>query len=219
MTAAEAATDSSAETRAAKDPGLRDTLRSLATSRFDRSIEAPQLFFDTNADAIARATLAMARRFRAGGRLLVFGDGANATDAQHVSVEFVHPVIVGKRALPAIALVNDIATVRTGPHSLVQMLATLGRQDDIALGIHGNCESQSITQTLARARSMGMLTVAIASDSVPSAATDGCDHVFLIQDEDPLVVQEVAETTYHILWELVHVFLDHLPDESSGRSN
>ena len=53
----------------------------------------------------------MARRFSQGGRLLAFGNGAQATDAQHVSVEFVHPVIVGKRALPALALTNDSATM------------------------------------------------------------------------------------------------------------
>ena len=53
----------------------------------------------------------MARRFHQGGRLLAFGNGAWATEAQHVSVEFVHPVIVGTRALPALALTNDSATL------------------------------------------------------------------------------------------------------------
>ena len=51
----------------------------------------------------------MAQRFHQGGRLLAFGNGGSATDAQHVAVEFVHPVIVGKRALPSIALTNDTA--------------------------------------------------------------------------------------------------------------
>ena len=46
----------------------------------------------------------MSDRFLAGGRLLAFGRGPYATDAQHVSVEFVHPIIVGKRALPALDL-------------------------------------------------------------------------------------------------------------------
>ena len=53
----------------------------------------------------------MALRFHRGGKLVVFGTGAASTDAQHVAVEFVHPVIVGKRALPAISLTSDAATV------------------------------------------------------------------------------------------------------------
>src|SRR5579872_1548396 len=63
------------------------------------------------ADAVAAACHAMAVRFHSGGKLVVFGTGAASTDAQHVAVEFVHPVIVGKRALPAISLTTDVATV------------------------------------------------------------------------------------------------------------
>src|SRR5579864_3877038 len=83
----------------------------LVTARFEQSMTIPQAFFATESERIAEACWAMARRFHQGGRLLAFGNGAWATDAQHVSVEFVHPVIVGKRALPALALTNDSATL------------------------------------------------------------------------------------------------------------
>jgi hypothetical protein len=63
------------------------------------------------ADAVSEAAFAMAQRFRAGGKLLAFGNGNAGTDAAHLAVEFMHPVIVGKPAIPAIALTNDIATV------------------------------------------------------------------------------------------------------------
>lgn len=202
---------------------LREKLRSLATRRFDRSIAAPKAFFDANADAIARATLEMARRFRSGGRLLVFGEGANATDAQHVSVEFVHPVIVGKRALPAIALTNDVATVTsvTSPESssFAEMLSILGRSGDIALGLHGDGESDNVARALSRARSIGMLTIEAGAGQASGSAGAGSDHEFRIDDADPLVAQEVSETLYHVLWELVHVFLDHMPDELPAREN
>ena len=62
------------------------------------------------ADAISSAGAAMAARFSEGGKLIAFGNGAGSTDAQHVAVKFVHPVIVGKRALPALALIGDVAT-------------------------------------------------------------------------------------------------------------
>src|ERR671936_2974635 len=89
----------------------RARLRELAVRRFEQSTDVPTRFFDEYADVIPRACLEMARRFQRGGRLLVFGEGAQATDAQHGSVEFVHPVIVGKRALPAVALTSDVATL------------------------------------------------------------------------------------------------------------
>ena len=53
----------------------------------------------------------MAVRFHRGGKLVCFGSGGPSTDAQHIAVEFVHPVIVGKRALPAISLTGDVATL------------------------------------------------------------------------------------------------------------
>src|SRR5215475_7468664 len=75
----------------------------VAGSLVDRNA-ASRALFAREADHLAAACDEMARRFLAGGRLIAFGRGASATDAQHVSVEFVHPVIVGKRALPALDL-------------------------------------------------------------------------------------------------------------------
>jgi D-sedoheptulose 7-phosphate isomerase len=66
-----------------------------------------EAFFEAEAPRLAEACHEMSRRFLAGGRLLAFGNGSAATDAEHVSVEFVHPVIVGKRALPALDLGPD----------------------------------------------------------------------------------------------------------------
>ena len=67
--------------------------------------EAARRFFDAEAERIARLCHAMAERFAAGGRLIAAGETPSArSDARHVAVEFVHPVIVGKRALPALPL-------------------------------------------------------------------------------------------------------------------
>lgn len=63
---------------------------------------------------------------------------------------------------------------------------------------------------------MGMLTIAVGAHHVRGLASARCDHEFGIHDDDPFVVQEVSETLYHVLWELVHVFLDHMPDEPPG---
>src|SRR5919205_2097113 len=77
-------------------------LRVFVADRLRARNPVSHRFFERESDRLARACAEMAARFLRGGRLLAFGRGAAATDAQHVAVEFVHPVIVGKRALPAL---------------------------------------------------------------------------------------------------------------------
>ena len=157
---------------------------------------APGLALADSADAVARACHAMAARFHRGGTLFAFGSGAAATDAQHVAVEFVHPVVVGKRALPALSLATDVAF----DHQLRQ----LAGPDDIALGLVADGANPSVVQGLEEAAELGLLSVALTGAS-PVVA----DHCISVPSDDPLVVKEVHVTTYHVLWELVHVFFDH----------
>jgi D-sedoheptulose 7-phosphate isomerase len=146
----------------------------------------------------------MARAFSHGGTLIAFGTGAAATDAAHVAVEFMHPVIVGKRALPALAPPSD-PTGATG-------LAQIARADDIALGIVHGARDPAVEAFLGEARRRGLLTIALAGAlAEPARATlsAAVDHALVVPSADPFVVQEVHETTYHVLWELVHVFFEH----------
>jgi D-sedoheptulose 7-phosphate isomerase len=169
-----------------------------------------------HADAVAAACFAVADRFARGGTLLAFGVGASATDAQHVAVEFVHPVIVGKRALPALSLATDVATV-TGVAAtagidevFAHQLAQLGGPVDIALGITASGDDRPVQRGLEAAHARGMLTVALTGgEGVGTlSAHPAVDHCIHVPSGDPLVVKEVHVTTYHVLWELVHVFFE-----------
>jgi D-sedoheptulose 7-phosphate isomerase len=161
------------------------------------------------AGAVADACHAMAMRFHQGGKLIVFGAGGASTDAQHVAVEFVHPVIVGKRALPAISLTTDVATVtgiaeHEGAAAMfAHQIRYLARPGDIAMGISAG-DSPSVRGGLAAARELGLLTIALTAGAAPVAA----DHVLRAASSDPRVVKEMHVTMYHVLWELVHVFFD-----------
>ena len=152
----------------------------------------------------------MAVRFHQGGKLVVFGTGGASTDAQHVAVEFVHPVIVGKRALPAISLTTDVATVtgiaeREGMDAIFShQLRYLAGPPDIALGICASGLCGSVLAGLATARELGLLTIALTGRAGQAAA----DHVLVAGSDDPRVVKEMHVTMYHLLWELVHVFLE-----------
>lgn len=150
-----------------------------------------EAFFEAESGRLADACHEMSRRFLAGGRLLAFGRGAAATDAQHVSVEFVHPVIVGKRALPALDL---------GPN-FASCLPLLAHADDIVIGFAFDGPDAAVTDALQAARAQGALTFGLASD--------GAEHSFRLPDDDPFVCQEVFEILYHVLWETVHVFFEH----------
>jgi D-sedoheptulose 7-phosphate isomerase len=167
------------------------------------------------ADAVAAACHAMAVRFHRGGKLVVFGVGGSSTDAQHVAVEFVHPVIVGKRALPAISLTTDVATV-TGIAEQAGVAAIFAHQirflagpADIALGISADGNSASVLAGLEAAAALGLLTIAlVGGDGGRIAASAVVDHLLLAPSADPRVVKEMHVTIYHVLWELVHVFFE-----------
>ena len=162
-------------------------------------------FFDAERGALARACLAMARAFARGGTLIPFGTGAAATDAAHAAVEFMHPVIVGKRALPALAPSNDPTAAST--------LSRLARPDDIALALSHGGRDPSLARFVEAARAKGLLTIEMTG--APREPTEKifeppppADHIFAIPSDDPAIVQEVQETAYHVLWELVHVFFE-----------
>ncbi len=137
----------------------------------------------------------MAERFARGGRLLAFGALARGrSDARHVAVEFVHPVIVGKRALPAIGLAGEGGRLR-------EQVALVAEPDDIVIGFEAGEDGGESAAALALARERGCLTIAFA----PA----GAEWEFAPPSERPVVAQELAETLYHVLWELVHVFFEH----------
>ena len=190
-------------------------LLALITARFEQSMSTPEVFFTAESEKIAEACWVMARHFHQGGRLLAFGNGAWATDAQHVSVEFVHPVIVGKRALPALALTNDSATLSStiaegkNEMTFARQLKILARPQDIAMGFcpYGNCTN--VVTTLELARSLGLLTLGLAGGDGGLLKYARLDYCFVVQSHDLLAIQETHETLYHILWELVHVFFEH----------
>src|SRR5215212_8950178 len=150
-----------------------------------------ETFFEAEATRLAEACNEMSRRFLAGGRLLAFGSGSAATDAQHVSVEFVHPVIVGKRALPALDLGQAFETY----------LPVVLRPEDMVMGFAFPNRDETVARALRLARERGALTFALSGETG--------DYTFDPPDEDPFVCQEIFEVLYHMLWETVHVYFEH----------
>jgi D-sedoheptulose 7-phosphate isomerase len=166
-------------------------LRGFVAERLAARNPISRALFDREADRLARACEEMASRFLRGGRLLAFGRGASATDAQHVSVEFVHPVIVGKRALPAL----DISA------AFHHWLPAIARDVDIAMGFCGPEGDAAVDAALAKAASVGAQTFALPGPHGDFAIEPPSANAF--------VSQEIVEILYHTLWETVHVFFEH----------
>ena len=172
---------------------LRSAPDQLLEDLLERRTTANARFFEAEAERIAQLCHRMAERFARGGRLVALGHSPAArSDARHVAVEFVHPVIVGKRALPAIALTPDGG-------SLVDQVTLLAAPDDIVIGFEA--DDGATAEALAYATVRGCLTIAF----VPA----GAEWELEPASSDPFVGQELVETLYHLLWELVHVFFEH----------
>src|SRR3984957_8215681 len=188
--------------------------RAFLEERIAASNRAGDDYFRRHAHAIADCAAVMADRFFAGGTLLVFGSGPHATDAQHNSVEFVHPVLPGCRALPALSLTNDMATVtgilqgEAAEDVYAHQLRVIGRPGDIALGFAHAPQHPSIVRGLEAGAAGGMLTVALTSgDPGPAAAVAAFP--LHVPSGDRGIAHEVHLATYHMLWELVHIVLNH----------
>jgi D-sedoheptulose 7-phosphate isomerase len=161
----------------------------------ERRTKAGAQFFAEHAQALAAVCHRMAERFARGGRLVAVGRSPAArSDARHVAVEFVHPVIVGKRALPAIGLAGEGG-------ELAAQLDLLARHNDIAIAFGSDEDAGEAARALAIARERGCLTIAFS----PA----GAEWEFCPPSDDRYVRQELIETLYHVLWELVHVFFEH----------
>jgi len=172
-----------------------EAVRELLDERLTQRRIAGSDFFDAESERIARLCHRMAERFARGGRLIAIGiSPAARSDVRHVAVEFVHPVIVGKRALPALGLAGE-----SGP--LAQEVALTAELEDIVICFGESGDSAALPRSVKLARERGCLTI--------SFSELGAEWTFDPPSSDPFVRQELVETLYHVLWELVHVFFEH----------
>jgi D-sedoheptulose 7-phosphate isomerase len=152
----------------------------------------------------------MAEAFDRGARLLVMGNGGSSCDAAHVSVEFMHPIIEKRPALPAMALTTDTALLTAVGNdqdfsmAFLDQLRMLGRAGDMAMGISTSGKSANINRAMQSAKELGMLTVGFSGRDggrLPAI----CDFCFTVPSFSIHRIQESHETLLHILWDLIHV--------------
>jgi D-sedoheptulose 7-phosphate isomerase len=202
-----------------KPQDLMDELRFSLMEKTRESVDVKAKFFEENKDTILKAALEMAKAFHQGRKMLVCGNGGSATDAQHVAVEFMHPVIVGCKALPAICLTSDMAMVTAVANDVgyddvfTRQIIALGNEGDILLGISTSGNSENLMHAFATARRMKLRTIGYAGNDggkMAQMCAEGLlDFCLTVPTSSIHRIQETHVALYHITWDMVHTFLQH----------
>jgi D-sedoheptulose 7-phosphate isomerase len=202
-----------------KPSGLTAELRFSLLEKARESAEVKVRFFEDNQEQILASSLAMARAFHRGRKLLVCGNGGSAADAQHVAVEFMHPITVGRRALPAVCLANDMAMVTAVANDVgfddvfARQVIALGQAEDVLLAISTSGNSVNLIHAFETARRLKLVTIGLTGDDGGEMARMSgqglLDFCFTVPTASVHRIQETHVALYHILWDMVHAFLQH----------
>jgi D-sedoheptulose 7-phosphate isomerase len=159
-----------------------------------------------------------AARFAAGGRLLTFGNGGSATDAQQIATLCLYPAPdsgIAKPPLPAISLANEPAVLTALSNDIgvevvfARQMAAFGKPADIALGLSTSGNSENLLRALEVASRQGLMTIGIAGyDGGKMAELKSLDFLFVAPSTAIHRIQEAQTTIYHVLWELIVAELD-----------
>ncbi|MGI8787125.1 MAG: D-sedoheptulose-7-phosphate isomerase [Pyrinomonadaceae bacterium] len=202
-----------------KPQELLEELRFSLLEKAREGIDTKQKFFEENSSEMLKASLELAKAFKRGNKMLVCGNGGSATDAQHVAVEFMHPITVGRKALPAICLNNDMAMITAVANDVsfadvyVRQIIALGKEGDafVALSTSGN--SENLLHAFKTARKFKLMTIGLTGNDGGKMAEmkreNLIDFCFTVPTSSIHRIQESHVAFYHILWDMVHEFFQH----------
>ena len=176
------------------------------------SVQIKERFFAQYADQIAELCEKMARQFQEGHKLWAMGNGGSACDAQHVAVEFIHPIIEKRRALPALDLVSQVPVLTAISNDkdyakiFVDQLELWGKPGDMALAISTSGQSPNLIYALQAARKKSLLTIAFAGKD-GGRIREVAEYCFTVPSFSIHRIQECHVALLHIIWDLIHVVM------------
>ncbi|MBW2225798.1 MAG: D-sedoheptulose 7-phosphate isomerase [Deltaproteobacteria bacterium] len=171
------------------------------------SINVKDRFIKNNVDLIERGADILASGIVSGHKILIFGNGGSAADAQHIAAEFVNRFQIERPPLAALALTTDtsiITSIGNDYHFdeiFSKQIAALGRKNDIALGISTSGSSKNVVNAIQTAKNIGMFTIGLTGRGGEIAACS--DLVFAVESDTTARIQETHITLGHILCDLV----------------
>ncbi len=165
-------------------------------------------FLEKEGEKILQVVELTQKVFREGGKLLIFGNGGSAADAQHLAGELVNRFKMERSPLPAIALTTDTSVLTAISNDydfsqvFVKQIQALGRQGDIALAISTSGNSPNIISALKTAKKMGLYTIGL-SGRTGGLMPPYCDYLILVPSTDTPRIQEGHLLFLHIYSELL----------------
>jgi D-sedoheptulose 7-phosphate isomerase len=179
---------------------------------FRHSIALKESFLTKNADVLENAVRTLAHVLKGGNKILLFGNGGSAADAQHIAAEFVNKYIVDRPPLPAVALTTDSSVLTSIANDFgfeevfEKQIRAFGKRGDAAVGISTSGTSPNVVRALKTAKEMGMVTIGIGGPAGTSMQAH-CDHYLSVQGGPTPRIQEVHQVIGHTLVELVDELL------------
>ena len=180
----------------------------LLRRTIDETVALHQRVRDTAGGVVSEAAALIVAALRAGGKLLVFGNGGSAADAQHVAAELVGRFERERAAMAAVALTADTSVLTSLANDygfdrvFARQVEGLGRPGDVVLGVTTSGRSANVVAALEAARARGLRTIAVTGRDGGAAAAAADVHVNVASDSTPRI-QEVQRTLLHVLCELV----------------
>ena len=177
-------------------------------SIFQKSIEAKQAFLQFNLDQFERVVTEIVKALQGGKKVLLFGNGGSAADAQHLAAEFVNRFLYDRGALAAIALTTDSSVITSISNDYAydqifsRQIEALGKEGDVAIGISTNGNSPNVLLGLQKAREMGLYTIAL-SGGAGGKMKNAAEISLIVPSQETPRIQEVHITIGHIICELV----------------
>ena len=195
-------------------------MKDIVLRAFEESIRVKERFVKENMELLLTAAQRLATCFAAGHKLLIFGNGGSAADAQHIAAEFVNRFTVERNPLSALALTTDtsILTSISNDYSFDEVFSkqirALGRKDDIAWGISTSGSSKNVLLALETARDMGLYTLGLTGCGGGEMGRR-CDLAMIVDSRATPRIQETHITAGHILCELVdRILFPHAFEET-----
>lgn len=187
-------------------------VRKSTSAKAREIITLRELTIDLLAGLLMDCAATMAQAFESGGRLLCFGNGGSATDAQAVAHSFLLPT--HGRAIAAMSLASDVAVLTAIGNDIgfdvvfARQIGALGRRGDVVMGLSTSGNSVNLLRAFEEAKRRGLLTIGLAGDKGGAMANAGTiDFLFVVPSSSVHRIQEVQTTIYHLLWELVQDFV------------
>jgi len=192
-------------------------------SRLRESADLKLRFAKESLDEVQNATEIILKCFKSGGKLLVFGNGGSAADAQHIAAEFVNKFNLNRPALPCIALTTDTSLITSICNDdsfkslFSRQIEALGKKGDVAIGITTGGKSTNVINGLNTARSLELKTIGLIGND-PSKIKNYADCLISIPSDVTARIQELHITVAHIICELIEDSIYKKPKKREKQS-